>query len=178
MADVKVLIGEKDGVEYVGATEYVLLADDVPYDNTDSTLDSTNVNDAIDELDNEKTSIIARAFRGFTSNGVVSDNEWFGRTELIPSNTTPLRIPWTSCTLTELTFENSNTGVVGAINLFKNGILEETLMVDTGADTGVVFELNIPLVKNDKISAQWDGLIVANQNPSDASIDFDFILDS
>ena len=174
MADVRVLIGQKDGVELDVQTEYELLAEDVPYDNTDSTLDSTNVNDAIDELDAEKTSIIARAKREFIHNGSVSNNEWFGRSELIPSDETPLGIPW-DCTLTEITFSNKDTSVEGQILLYINGVLAGTYTVNTGTKKTAYFYPSLSLNAEDELSAQWND---QGTNPSDASIDFDFILDS
>jgi hypothetical protein len=49
MADVKVLVGEIDGVEFGGPVEYVLQSEDVPFDNSSNGFTADNVQGAIEE---------------------------------------------------------------------------------------------------------------------------------
>lgn len=85
MADiVKVLIGEKNSVELEFTEEYLLISENIPYNNTDSGLIATDVKTAIDEVANTVATSASPGFSygrsGNTSSGTYLQNEG------VPSN--------------------------------------------------------------------------------------------
>lgn len=63
-------------------TEFAIVTDEVTYDNTGTTLDSTNVQDAISELDEEKASSVAGGFKWVYSNNTTMGDPSTGNLRL------------------------------------------------------------------------------------------------
>lgn len=116
---VKVLVGEINGTEFGGPVEKMLVAEIVEFTST-SGLTSDEVKGALDELNTNKTN--ARCTITLTNNSTVTNNQWVGYTELIPSDTTPIVLPW-NCKLTEISASFNATSVDGDLVFYKNGIL-------------------------------------------------------
>lgn len=89
MADnVKVLIGERNGVELEFKEEYELIAENVPFDNTGTDFTATDVQNALEEAGGAA----APPFT-FGRSGNVSNNTWLQIVGQVPSNRTGLLIP-------------------------------------------------------------------------------------
>ncbi len=106
MANVRVLIGEKDGVEYGTSVEYTLLAADVPFDNTGTGFTATNVQDAITEVG-------AGASPGFSFSrpGTLNHKVWLNKAGGVTSNRAGVAIFIDNPVITKVacTTENLNT---------------------------------------------------------------------
>ena len=107
MADVKVLVGEVDGVDFDLGHERTLAAEDTDYDNTSSGLASTKVQGAIDELAASQNKLSFSLQLNINGNG---NNSWFSLVDAgVPGN----RVPWTPplrMKLVALQFTNKNDG--------------------------------------------------------------------
>lgn len=155
MANVKVLIGEKDGVE-LDKEEYVLLAEDVPFDPIGTTFTSTNTQDAIEEAKQNAEGFPRAGIRS-TYNGILPNNQFIGPTELLP-NTPLLTLP-VNTKLNEITWANQSTNRVFQIEFYKNGKtagnLFYTLTVTSpNSGYGYVSGLNFTFAAGDVIYAK------------------------
>lgn len=166
MADnVKVKITEKNGVELPYDEEYNLIANNIPFDNTSNGFISTDVQDAIEEVDNNNTN--ARVSIPLLANSTVSNNQWVGYSELIPSNTTPIVLPW-NCQMTNISFANSNTSVDGIFEIYKNGLLVANRIYQwqfTNSNNTNYLSLTLNFVAGDELSFKW---VDQGTNPADA----------
>lgn len=120
----------------------------------------------------------SRATITLTNNGNVSDNTWFGYRESIPSNTTPIVIPWDS-TLVEVSFSNNRTSVDGNVEFYLNGTAPGDIFRTwnfTNVNLVQILDgIADPFTAGDRLALQWDD---QGQNPRDAVITLFFILDS
>lgn len=93
------------------------VASSTAFDNATNGFTSDNVQAAIEEA---KTTIIGKKFSiTITNNGTVTNNQWVGFTELIPSNNTPFYIH-RSCVLEDVIFSNKRNCDVD-FDFYKNG---------------------------------------------------------
>lgn len=113
MANVKVLIGEKDGVE-LDREEYILVAEDVPFDDTNTDIVATNVQIAIEELDS-KVGVSASPGFSFGRSGNLPTGTWLLRPGSVPSNLTGINVGLNVPRLTKIICgsENADTYTVG-----------------------------------------------------------------
>lgn len=116
MADVKVSILEKDGVELDGPEEYILLAEDIPF--SEPGFIATRVDDAIQEslTTAVETPIYTIVLQ---HNGTVSNGTFLGYDSLIPGDSTPVLVP-KDADFTGFTFSNSNSGADYTLRFRKN----------------------------------------------------------
>jgi len=94
------------------------VAESVPFDNTDTTFTSDNVQDALEEVKTYGEGF-PRAGLPLMANGVVTNNQWISYNELLPN--TPIG-PWAvNIRLNELSWSNTNTNVSFDLLFYKNG---------------------------------------------------------
>lgn len=113
----KFLIGEKDGVEFGGAAEYVPEAVDITIDDSTLPYSASTVFDAI-----AATSTVAFAAIFpivLQHNGSVGNGTFFGYSNLISGLDTPIVVPVDS-TLDNFTFSNKNSSADYTIEFRKN----------------------------------------------------------
>lgn len=105
----------------MGAPFTFPVSEAVPFDGSGATpvFVSENAQDAIIEA-RDTAPGKARAPIILQHNGNLGNNFWHGYDSLIPSNGTPIVLPW-DCKLTEYTFSNNNTSVDGIMDFYKNG---------------------------------------------------------
>lgn len=114
---VKVIIGERNGVELLDNEEYVLIPENIPFSSPGVVSD--NVKDAILE-----TNGIAQAQRYpiiLTHNGSVSNGTFLGYSSKISGDSSPIVIP-ASGTLKEFSFSNSKTSADFTLEFRKNSL--------------------------------------------------------
>lgn len=120
MADVKVSILEKDGTEYDGPTEYTLLAEDVPFDNSSNGFTANKTQEAIEEA--KASGEVAKDLPRFpfvlVHNGGLSDGQAIRWSNL--ANTAVLRVP-TKAKVREITFGNNNNADAD-FRFYKNSV--------------------------------------------------------
>jgi len=120
----------------------------------------------------------ARASITLTNNGNLNNNSWLGYINGIPSNTTPIVVPWDS-NLVEVSFSNDRTSVDGNLEFYLNGIAPGDIFrvwnftnvnrVQTLTGIADTFSAG------DLLAFQWDD---QGQNPRDVAVTLFFILDS
>lgn len=100
---VKVKITELNGVELEFDTEYLLIAENIPFDNSTNGFIADNVQDAIEEIG-------ASASPGFSfgRSGNVFQNTWLNRVGNIPSNRTGVTIGINSPIVSQVFCANRN----------------------------------------------------------------------
>lgn len=112
----KVLIGEKDGQELLDYAEHLLLAEDVPFDNTDPSFSSDNVQAAIIEAKSTAISL-PRLSVSATHNAAMLNGQLVGVSSLVNN---PLVVP-VSSTLAEITFyQGGGATKDGQYRFYKN----------------------------------------------------------
>lgn len=105
-------------------------------------------------------------------NGTWSNNQFLGRSELLPS--TPIRFA-RNVVLNELSFQNQNVAKNFFLDIYKNGQaignLLATLTVNTGATgTGQSFQnLNLTFAANDTLFFRYRN--ISGTSPSDSAIE-------
>lgn len=157
---------------------------DIVFNNATNGYVSTNVQAAIEESKN--IAILKPRFSITTTfNGIISNNDWLGYSELIPGNQVPIRIPL-NCYLKEVTVSYRNANLLGIplggdlidgrLQIYQNGFTDPTNVIHTEtftnqADGKVISGLNIHFNANDFIVSRWkdDG-----DNPSDMAIVYFF----
>jgi hypothetical protein len=157
MASIKVGIYEKDGVEYDGAVEYVLLAEDIPFDNTLNTFTSDNVQDAIEEA-KQNAEGFPRAGIILVNNGTQGNNDWITYSNLTPD----VKIVFPVNTkINEVTFGNRNDDVEFDLEVYKNGITSGDLITTwsfntgSGVDYGYITDLDLTFNEGDWIRLKY-----------------------
>ena len=120
----------------------------------------------------------ARASITLTNNGNLGDNAWLGYRESIPSNTTPIIVPW-NCTLVEVSFSNNRTSVDGNLEFYLNGLtvgdIYRTWNFTNVNISQILTGISDTFTAGDALSFQWDD---QGQNPRDVAVTLFFILDS
>jgi hypothetical protein len=158
MANVKVTITEKDGVDLPFPEEHILTASDIP------TTSGSSVQEVIDSsLVPERVSVT------LSHNGSIVDNDWVGFSSLIPSEGTPVVVPW-NCILEKVTFSNTNTSVDGEFAFYKNGTTVGDKIyteVFTNVNIQKIFSPNIVLAEGDSLRLKWKD---TGQNPYDTGL--------
>lgn len=120
----------------------------------------------------------ARATITLTHNGNLNNNAWLGYTQSIPSNDSPILIPWNS-KLVEVAFSNRRTSVDGNLEFFLNGtapgdIFRTWAFVNVNRVQSLV-GISDSFSAGDLLALRWDD---QGQNPNDVGINLFFVLDS
>ena len=160
----------------MGAPFTFPVAQAVPFDGSEATppFVAENTKDAIIEARNTAEGK-ARAPIILTHNGTMSDGFWHGYTELIPSDTSPIVIPW-DCTLVEYSFSNNRTSVDGNMDFYVNGTNAGDIVYSINFSNVNRVKLdtpNIALSAGDLLRLRWVDL---GQNPRDVASTLFFIL--
>jgi len=144
------------------------VAKSIPFDNSTNGFTSDETQSAIEEAKQNAEGFPRSGCRS-VYNGIISNNQWLGPTELLSN--TPLAIFPVSTKLNEITWSNRNTGVSFDINFYKNGQLAGnlfyTLSVRNGTIAGYVSGLSYTFSPGDIVWAQY---IDQGTNLSDADL--------
>ena len=135
---------------------------------------SDNARDGIIEARNTAIGKV-RANRTFLHNGVMSNGFWHGYSELIPSNNTPIIIPW-NCILKEYTFAANRTSIDGIMNFYLNGTTTGDIVYSvnfTNVNRTLINFPDLSFALGDLLRLRW---VDQGQNPRDVSSTFDFQL--
>lgn len=158
------------------------VAQAVPFDGTEDSegnvvnppFVSENVKDGIIEARDEAPGK-ARAHRLFTHNGTLGDNFWHGYSNLIPSNTTPMIIPW-DCVLKEYSLSANRPSMDGRMDFYLNGLTGGDIVYSiqfNNVNTTLIDFPELSLNAGDLLRLRW---VDQGQNPRDAISTFDFLL--
>jgi hypothetical protein len=153
------------------------VAQAVPFDGSDATppFVSENTKDAIIEARDTaegkaRTSII------LTHNGTMGNGFWHGYSELIPSDNSPIPLPW-DCKLSEYTFSNNRTSVDGQMDFYVNGTTASDIVysITFSNVNRVLTDLpNVSFSAGDLLRLRW---VDNGQNPRDVASTLFFILE-
>jgi hypothetical protein len=105
--NVKVIIGEKNGVELDFHEEYVLDAENIPADNVTSGLTGTDIQAQLDELAAGGGTGASPGFN-FGRSGNVSSGAYLNN-ETVPSNITGRPVDLTDALITQISVSNQNS---------------------------------------------------------------------
>lgn len=149
-------------------------AENITFDNSSNGFLSNNTQDAIEE---SKNTAVGKARFAITTvfNGTIGNNAWLGYSELLPGNTTPIRIP-TSCILKEITLSWNGASVDGRFSIYKNGTAGGNIVYQSpnivNQSGGIVFtDINISFVNGDFFVGRWTD---NGDNPSDMAVVYFF----
>lgn len=148
-------------------TRWIILGDasDIVFDNSTNGFTSNDVQSAIEEADSNNTN--ARVSISLLNNSTVTNNAWIGYSELIPSNTTPVVLPW-NCQMTNISFANTTSSIEGIFEIYKNGLLVANRIYQwqfTNSPSYRYITLTLNFIAGDRLSFKW---IDQGDNPSDA----------
>lgn len=149
------------------------VAGSTPFDNSTNGFAATDVQAAIEEA--KATAVSKVRFTLVTTfNGVVGNNSWLGYSELLPGNTSPIRLPL-ACILREISFSWNGTSVDGTYRIYKNGtaagdIVYTTTFTNQNGGSQIT-GVNISFAANNFYSGFW---VDAGDNPLDMSIVYYF----
>lgn len=148
---IKVLIGEKNDVE-LDREEHILIADEIPFDNTNNSFDSEDVQGAIEEVG-------AGASPGFsfsrTSN--VSSKAWLNRAGGVASNRAGIAIFIDDPVITKIacTCENQNTYDVTVYEHEGDEVnLVELITVSVINSRTEIFDVNVSATKGKQLAVR------------------------
>jgi len=152
------------------------VAQAVPFDGSDALppFVAENAKEGIIEARNSAPGK-ARAPITLQHNGTLGNNNWHGYSSSIPSNTTPIILPW-DCTLTEYTFSNQNTSVDGNMEFYLNGTSAGDIIYTINFNNVNQTLTDLPdldFVAGDLLRLRWDD---NGQNPSDVASVLFFLL--
>ena len=117
----------------------------------------------------------ARASVILLHNGTLSNGFWHGYSELIPSNTTPIIIPW-NCTFKEYTFAANRNSMDGRMDFYLNGTDASDIIYSiqfNNVDTILSDFPEIDFNAGDLLRLRW---VDQGQNPRDVSSVLFFLL--
>jgi hypothetical protein len=160
----------------MGAPFTFPVAQATPFDGSDAIPPFTaeNVKDGIIEA-RETAQGKARVTIPCLHNGTVGDGFWIGYSNLIPSDLTPIVMPW-NAELKEVSFANNRTSVDGNMNFFINGQAVGDIVYTenfSNVDRVKVFTPEFNVIAGDLLRMQWDD---TGQNPRDMALMLFFTL--
>lgn len=151
------------------------VAQAVPFDGTETSdgnpvtppFSAENTRDAIVEA--RETAIgKARVSIILLHNGTLGNGFWHGYSEIIPSDTTPIVIPW-NCILREYTFSANRNSMDGRMDFYLNGTGAGDIVYSVqfnNVDTILTDFPEITLNAGDLLRLRW---VDQGQNPNDVS---------
>ncbi len=160
----------------MGAPFTFPVAQSTPFDGSDALppFVAENVKEGIIEARNSAPGK-ARAPINLQHNGTLGNGFWHGYDSLIPSDATPIILPW-NCTLTEYTFSNKRTSVDGVMEFYKNGTSGGNIVYTinfSNVNKTLVAYPDLDFVAGDLLRLRW---VDTGQNPSDVSSMLFFLL--
>lgn len=117
----------------------------------------------------------ARAHRVFMHNGTLSNRFWHGYQSTIPSNTTPMIIPW-DCVLEEYTLSADRNSMDGRLDFYVNGTTAGDIVYSVQLNNVNIYIIDFPnlaLSAGDLLRTRW---VDQGQNPRDVVSTFDFTI--
>jgi hypothetical protein len=169
-----------DGIRDLNATRglnFIKYPDDArgsTFDNSSNGFTAYISQEAIEEA--KATAIGKPRFTIVTTfNGTIGANNWLGYSELLPGNTSPIRLP-INCVLKELSFSWVGSAVDGQFELYTNGLVVANRIYQgpswtNQASGAIITGLNITISANDYIVGKW---IDTGDNPSDMALVYYF----
>lgn len=153
------------------------VAQATPFDGSDAVPPFTaeNVKDGIIEA-RDTAEGKARVTIPCLHNGILGDGFWVGYSNLIPSDTTPIIIPW-GAKLKEVSFSNIRTSVDGTLDFFVNGMTAGDIVYSETFSNVVnvkTFYPDIDFNADDLLRMQW---VDDGENPKDMALMLFFTLD-
>ena len=120
----------------------------------------------------------SRATIMLTNNGVLGDNAWMPWVNGVPTNASPIVIPW-NCRLVEIAFSNNRTSVDGNFEFYLNGSAPGDIFRTWNFNNVNLVQtltgISDAFTAGDLIRIQWDD---QGQNPRDIAFVLFFVLDS
>lgn len=120
----------------------------------------------------------SRATITLVNNGNLGDNAWMPWTNGVPTNASPIVIPWDS-RLVEVAFSNNRTSVDGNFEFYLNGTAPGDIFRTWNFNNVNLVQtltgISDPFVAGDLLRIQWDD---QGQNPRDVALVLFFVLDS
>ena len=109
----------------------------------------------------------ARSTITLLHNGTISDGFWHGYSDLIPSNNSPIILPW-DCELLEYTFTANRTSMDGRMDFYLNGTGGGSIIYGiqfNNVNRTLTDNPNLTFSAGDLLRLRW---VDEGQNPRDA----------
>lgn len=152
------------------------VAQATPFDGSDATpaFTAENVKDGIIEA-RETAQGKARVSIPCIWNGTVSNGAWVGYSNLVPSDLSPIILPW-NCTLREVSFSANRTSMDGEMDFYKNGTATGDIVYTetfSNVNRTKVFLPDEDFSAGDLLRMRW---VDQGQNPRDLALILFFTL--